>query len=48
MILASPNPALFCAGADIKAFTQMDEAGGKELLDRAHALFRAWEQSRDR
>src|SRR4051812_12243389 len=32
MILASPNPALFCAGADIKAFTQLDEAGGRELL----------------
>ena len=46
MIIASPNPALFCAGADIKAFTQMDEAGGKDLLDRAHALFRGWEQSR--
>ncbi len=24
LILASPNPALFCAGADIKAFTQWD------------------------
>jgi enoyl-CoA hydratase/3-hydroxyacyl-CoA dehydrogenase len=46
MIVASPNPALFCAGADIKAFTQMDEAGGKDLLDRAHALFRGWERSR--
>jgi enoyl-CoA hydratase/3-hydroxyacyl-CoA dehydrogenase len=46
MIVASPNPALFCAGADIKAFTQMDEASGKDLLDRAHALFRSWEQSR--
>ena len=46
MVLASPNPALFCAGADIKAFTQMDEAGGRDLLDRAHALFRAWERSR--
>ena len=46
LIIASPNPALFCAGADIKAFTQMDEAAGKDLLDRAHALFRAWEQSR--
>ena len=45
MILASPNPALFSAGADIKAFTQMDEAAGKELLDRGHALFRRWEQS---
>src|SRR5688572_24172136 len=28
MIVASPNPALFCAGADIKAFTKMDEASG--------------------
>src|SRR3954471_20363992 len=28
MILASPNPALFCAGADIKAFTQLDESSG--------------------
>ena len=46
MIVASPNPALFCAGADIKAFTKMDEAGGRELLDRAHGLFRSWERSR--
>jgi len=46
MIVASPNPALFCAGADIKAFTKMDAAGGKDLLDRAHALFRRWERSR--
>jgi enoyl-CoA hydratase/carnithine racemase len=45
MIVASPNPALFCAGADIKAFTQLDETTGRELLDRAHALFRAWETS---
>jgi enoyl-CoA hydratase/carnithine racemase len=45
MIVASPNPALFCAGADIKAFTQLDEAGGRKLLDGAHSLFRAWEQS---
>jgi enoyl-CoA hydratase/carnithine racemase len=46
MILASPNPALFCAGADIKAFTKMDEAGGKALLDGAHGLLRSWERSR--
>jgi enoyl-CoA hydratase/carnithine racemase len=45
MIVASPNPALFCAGADIKAFTQLDETSGRALLDGAHALFRAWEQS---
>ncbi len=46
MVVASPNPALFCAGADIKAFTKMNEAAGRDLLDRAHALFRAWERSR--
>ena len=46
MVVASPNPALFCAGADIRAFTKMDEASGRELLDRAHGLFRAWERSR--
>src|SRR5687768_10571603 len=45
MVVASPNPALFCAGADIKAFTRMDEAAGRDLLDRAHGLFRAWERS---
>jgi enoyl-CoA hydratase/carnithine racemase len=45
MIVASPNPALFSAGADIKAFTQLDESTGREMLDRAHALFRRWEGS---
>jgi enoyl-CoA hydratase/3-hydroxyacyl-CoA dehydrogenase len=33
---------LYCAGADIKAFTQMDEAGGRELLDAGHALLRSF------
>jgi enoyl-CoA hydratase/carnithine racemase len=46
MILASPNPALFSAGADIKAFTQMDAAGGADLLSRGHELLRTWERSR--
>jgi enoyl-CoA hydratase/3-hydroxyacyl-CoA dehydrogenase len=46
LVVASPNPALFSAGADIKAFTQMDETSGRELLDRAHGLLRAWEGSR--
>jgi enoyl-CoA hydratase/carnithine racemase len=45
MVLASPNPALFCAGADIKAFTTLDETSGRRMLDAAHALFRAWERS---
>jgi enoyl-CoA hydratase/3-hydroxyacyl-CoA dehydrogenase len=39
LIIASSNPLLFCAGADIKSFTQLDEAGGRELVDTAHALF---------
>ena len=46
VVVASANPALFCAGADIKAFAAMDAAAGKDLLDRAHGLARAWEQSR--
>jgi enoyl-CoA hydratase/3-hydroxyacyl-CoA dehydrogenase len=46
VVIASPNPALFCAGADIKAFTRMDEAAGRDLLDRMHALLRSFERSR--
>jgi enoyl-CoA hydratase/3-hydroxyacyl-CoA dehydrogenase len=45
LVFASANPMLFCAGADIKAFTTMDAAGGKELLDQMHALLRTMEQS---
>jgi enoyl-CoA hydratase / 3-hydroxyacyl-CoA dehydrogenase len=44
-VLASSNPFLFCAGADIKAFTQMDEAAGAELVTGAHALLREMETS---
>src|SRR5919204_1621719 len=40
LVIASSNPFLFCAGADIKAFTQMDESGGKDLIDSGHALMR--------
>jgi enoyl-CoA hydratase/3-hydroxyacyl-CoA dehydrogenase len=39
LVIASGNPLLFCAGADIKSFTQLDEAGGRELVETAHALF---------
>ena len=45
LVIASANPMLFCAGADIKAFTTMDEAGGRQLLDRMHALLREMERS---
>ncbi len=40
LVIASSNPMLYSAGADIKAFTTLDEAGGKALIDGAHALFR--------
>ncbi|HEV2998966.1 MAG TPA: enoyl-CoA hydratase-related protein, partial [Solirubrobacteraceae bacterium] len=40
LVIASSNPFLYCAGADIKAFTTMDEAAGEDLIHRAHALFR--------
>ena len=40
MVIASSVPIVFSAGADIKAFTQMDESGGEELINTAHALLR--------
>jgi enoyl-CoA hydratase/3-hydroxyacyl-CoA dehydrogenase len=40
MVIASSVPVVFSAGADIKAFTAMDEAEGKELIDGGHALLR--------
>jgi enoyl-CoA hydratase/3-hydroxyacyl-CoA dehydrogenase len=40
LVIASSNPFLFSAGADIKAFTTMDAAGGAELLASTHALLR--------
>jgi enoyl-CoA hydratase/3-hydroxyacyl-CoA dehydrogenase len=43
LVFASANPALFCAGADIKAFRGMDAAACRRLVDQAHALFRSWE-----
>jgi enoyl-CoA hydratase/3-hydroxyacyl-CoA dehydrogenase len=46
MVIASSVPIVFSAGADIKAFTQMDERGGEELLHTAHALLREFGQSR--
>jgi len=46
MVIASSVPIVFSAGADIKAFTQMDEAGGEELIHTAHALLRDFGQSR--
>jgi enoyl-CoA hydratase / 3-hydroxyacyl-CoA dehydrogenase len=45
LIIASANPMLFSAGADIKAFTQMDEAKGRALLDEGHELLRSFGRS---
>jgi enoyl-CoA hydratase/3-hydroxyacyl-CoA dehydrogenase len=44
MVVASSIPVVFSAGADIKAFTQMDEAAGEELIHTAHALLRDFGQ----
>jgi enoyl-CoA hydratase/3-hydroxyacyl-CoA dehydrogenase len=46
MVIASSVPVVFSAGADIKAFTRMDEGGGEELIHTAHALLREFGQSR--
>jgi enoyl-CoA hydratase/3-hydroxyacyl-CoA dehydrogenase len=45
LVIASSNPFLYCAGADIKAFTTMDESSGAALIDGAHALFREFESN---
>jgi enoyl-CoA hydratase/3-hydroxyacyl-CoA dehydrogenase len=46
LVFASANPSLFCAGADIKAFTQLDRAGAAGLVGDMHALLREFECSR--
>ncbi len=46
LVIASANSNLFCAGADIKSFTQIDAAGGRRLVDEMHGLLREWETSR--
>jgi enoyl-CoA hydratase/3-hydroxyacyl-CoA dehydrogenase len=45
VVIASTMPIVFSAGADIKAFTKMDEAGGKDLIEKGHALLRSFENS---
>jgi enoyl-CoA hydratase/3-hydroxyacyl-CoA dehydrogenase len=40
MLIASSIPVVFSAGADIKAFGQMDEASGAELIHTGHSLLR--------
>jgi enoyl-CoA hydratase/3-hydroxyacyl-CoA dehydrogenase len=46
MVIASSIPVVFSAGADIKAFTQMDESSGAELIHSGHALLRDLGQAR--
>ncbi len=46
VVIASSMPVVFSAGADIKAFTQMDEAGGADLIHSGHALLRDLGQNR--
>jgi enoyl-CoA hydratase/3-hydroxyacyl-CoA dehydrogenase len=44
LVIASANQQLFCAGADIKAFSKMEEAGDvRALVHRAHTLMRSME-----
>jgi enoyl-CoA hydratase/3-hydroxyacyl-CoA dehydrogenase len=40
LVIASSIPLVYSAGADIKAFTKMDEAGGRELIADGHSLLR--------
>jgi len=44
LVIASANPQLWCAGADIKSFRPGQE-GGSAFLDDGHALLRAMERS---
>ncbi|HEY1237353.1 MAG TPA: enoyl-CoA hydratase-related protein [Solirubrobacterales bacterium] len=46
MVVYSSLPVVFSAGADIKAFTSMDEAAGAELINNGHALLRELGQNR--
>jgi enoyl-CoA hydratase/3-hydroxyacyl-CoA dehydrogenase len=45
LVFASANPMLFCAGADIKAFTTMDAAAGRALVNQMHSLGGSMESS---
>ncbi|MGI8729756.1 MAG: 3-hydroxyacyl-CoA dehydrogenase/enoyl-CoA hydratase family protein [Solirubrobacteraceae bacterium] len=45
LVIASANPMLWCAGADIKAFTALDADSGGALVNQAHELMRGMERS---
>jgi enoyl-CoA hydratase/3-hydroxyacyl-CoA dehydrogenase len=40
LVIASSNPMLYSAGADIKAFTSMDAESGERLVNDTHVLFK--------
>src|SRR3954451_9793123 len=46
LVIASANPQVFCPGADIKSFTQLDETSGRAFIGQAHALLRDMARSR--
>jgi enoyl-CoA hydratase/3-hydroxyacyl-CoA dehydrogenase len=47
MLICSSIPVVFSAGADIKAFTKMDDPdAGRELVDKGHALLREFGSGR--
>jgi enoyl-CoA hydratase/3-hydroxyacyl-CoA dehydrogenase len=39
LVIASSNPFLYCAGADIRSFTTIDESAGEELIEKGHGVF---------
>ena len=45
LVIASASARLFCAGADIKAFSAMDADGGRAFVTETHALLREFERS---
>ena len=45
LVIASANPMVFSAGSDIKAFTTMDPAAGKDHVNTMPALLRELETS---
>ena len=45
LVVASATPGIFCAGADIKGFTQMDAETGAAYIDDVHKLMRSMERS---
>lgn len=45
LVIASANPQLFCAGADLRALVGMDPAGAPALVDAMNGLLRDFERS---